>query len=150
MASVTEVKLVDDLDGGKADESITFALDGRSFEIDLSEKHARKLRDGLAPFINAARRAGGGSAAARPKSVARAARPREDTAAIREWANANGHAVSARGRISSAVRTAYEARGNAAPVAAAEIEAPAVEAEAKPKRRTRKKVADPFKGDATS
>jgi hypothetical protein len=150
MASVTEVKLVDDLDGGKADESITFALDGRSFEIDLSEKHARKLRDGLAPFINAARRAGGGSAAARPKSVARAARPREDTAAIREWANANGHAVSARGRISSAVRAAYEARGNAAPVAAAEIEAPAVEAEAKPKRRTRKKVADPFKGDATS
>ena len=81
----------------------------------------------------------------------RAGRPREDTAAIREWANANGLEVSARGRISSTVLEAYENRGNApaasavatspaaAPVAEPAVEA-VVEAEAKPKRRTRKKA----------
>jgi hypothetical protein len=80
----------------------------------------------------------------------RVGRPREDTAAIRQWANANGLEVSARGRISSAVLEAYENRGNA-PAATAVATAPAaapvestveavVEAAAKPKRRTRKKA----------
>jgi hypothetical protein len=69
-------------------------------------------------------------------------RPRAETAAIREWATANGLEVSTRGRIASTVLEAYENRGNTAAAPAPEpVVEPAAEAEAKPKRRTRKKVA---------
>jgi hypothetical protein len=69
-------------------------------------------------------------------------RPRAETAAIREWATANGLEVSTRGRIASTVLEAYENRGNTAAAPATErVVEPAAEAEAKPKRRTRKKVA---------
>ena len=93
----------------------------------------------------------GTSVATRQRMSMRAGRWRADTAAIREWASANGLVVSARGRISSVVLEAYENRGNAS-AAAAVAKAPAaafvaesaveavVEAEAKPKRRTRKKA----------
>ena len=152
MAQITHVKLVDDLDGGEAAESVAFSLDGKSYEIDLSDKHAAALRDAVAPFTSSARRAGNGSkVASRQRMAMRVGRPREDTAAIRQWANANGLEVSARGRISSTVLEAYENRGNApaasavatstatAPVAESAVEG-VVEAEAKPKRRTRKKA----------
>jgi Lsr2 len=148
MAQITQVKLVDDLDGGEAAESVAFSLDGKSYEIDLSDKHAAALRDAFAPFISGARRAGNSSkVATRQKMSMRAGRSREDTAAIREWANANGLKVSARGRISSVILEAYANRGNApaapavakAPAAAPAVEA-VVEAEVKPKRRTRKKA----------
>jgi Lsr2 len=146
MAQITEVRLLDDLDGGEAAESVSFSLDGKSYEIDLSEKHAAALRDAFAPFVSSARRAGGTTAAAaRPRMSTRAGRPRGETAAIREWASANGMEVSARGRISSTVLEAYENRGNATAAAAAPVVEPVVEtaaeAEPKPKRRTRKKVA---------
>jgi hypothetical protein len=138
MAQVTEVKLIDDLDGGEADETIAFTLDGKAFEIDLSDKNAASLREALAPFVGAARRASGAPAASRTRSYTRSTHSRQDTAEIREWAAANGHSVSARGRIPSAVIVAYEQR-RSAPVAAAKVEVPAVEAGAKPKRRRRKK-----------
>ncbi|HEY0814584.1 MAG TPA: Lsr2 family protein [Pseudonocardia sp.] len=146
MAQVTEVRLVDDLDGGTADESVEFAIDNKHYEMDLSEKHAAQLRDVLAPFIAAARRAGGSAVTRTRRSTTSVARPpaaREETAAIREWASANGFEVSSRGRIAASVREAYENREKAASAALA-VETPTVEAEAKPKRRTRKKVADPF------
>jgi hypothetical protein len=142
MAQITQVRLVDDLDGGEAAESVAFSLDGRSYEIDLSEKHASAMRDAFAPFISSARRAGGSAVVSRQKMSMRAGRPRVETAAIREWAAANGLEVSARGRISSTVLEAYENRGSTAVAAAFPAEPvaePAVEAEAKPKRRTRKK-----------
>jgi Lsr2 len=140
MAQITEVRLLDDLDGGEAAESVAFSLDGKSYEIDLSEKHAAALRDAFAPFVSSARRAGGSAVASRQRMSTRAAgRPREQTAAIREWATASGLEVSARGRISSTVLAAYENRGNT--VAAAPAAEPVAEAPAKPKRRTRKKAA---------
>ena len=146
MAQITEVRLLDDLDGGEAAESVSFSLDGKSYEIDLNEKHAAALRDAFAPFIGSARRAGGPAAGSRPRMSTRtstgAGRPREETAAIREWATANGLEVSTRGRISSTVLEAYENRGNtaaAAPAAEPVVE-PVAEADAKPKRRTRKKA----------
>ena len=114
MAQITQVKLVDDLDGGEAAESVAFSLDGRFYEIDLSDKHAAALRDAFAPFISSARRAGNGSkVASRQRMSMRAGRSREDTAAVREWAKANGLEVSTRGRISTAVLEAYDNRGNA-------------------------------------
>jgi hypothetical protein len=147
MAQVTEVRLVDDLDGGAADESVDFAIDNKHYEMDLSEKNAAQLRDVLAPFIAAARRAGGSAVTRTRRSpVARPTAAREETAAIRDWAASNGFEVSSRGRIAASVREAYENRATASSAALA-VEAPTVEAEAKPKRRSRKKVADPFKAE---
>lgn len=151
MAQVTEVRLVDDLDGGTADESVVFAIDNRHYEMDLSEKNATQLRDLLAPFVAAARRAGGSAVArTRRSTTARPSAAREDTAAIREWAASNGIEVSTRGRIASSVREAYDNREKAT-TAALTVDTPVVEtpvvetvdAEVKPKRRPRKKVAEP-------
>jgi hypothetical protein len=147
MAQITEVRLLDDLDGGEAAESVAFSLDGKSYEIDLSEKHAAALRDAFAPFVSSARRAGGSGASRQKMSTstpARVSRPREETSAIREWATANGLEVSARGRIPSTVLEAYENRGNTAVAAVPTPEPvvePAAESAAKPKRRPRKKAA---------
>ena len=75
-----------------------------------------KLREAMAPFIDAARRAGGrGSGRGRARGRQQAAEEapaksnREETAAVREWARANGHKVNDRGRISKAVIEAYQA-----------------------------------------
>jgi Lsr2 len=151
MAQITQVKLVDDLDGGEAAESVAFSLDGKTYEIDLSEKHAAALRDAFAPFIGGARRAGNAAKVGSQQrmSTVRSTGPdraRGETAAIREWANVNGLEVSTRGRISSTVLEAYQNRATvpaAAPVteaAAGSAVEVAVEAQPKPKRRNRKKA----------
>ncbi|SDB97783.1 Lsr2 protein [Sanguibacter gelidistatuariae] len=107
MAQKVQVILIDDLDGGSADETVTFALDGVSYEIDLSTENAAALRDSLATWVGHARKIGR-SPAARP--VRRAGRSGgSDANAIREWARANGIAVSERGRISAGTKAAYEA-----------------------------------------
>jgi type IV secretory pathway VirB9-like protein len=101
-------QLVDDIDGGQADETVTFALDGRSYEIDLSEDNAATLRKALDEYVARARKA---NEAAKPKKAAASAAHRDpsQTRAIREWAQQNGHAISSRGRIPRPVVTAYEA-----------------------------------------
>ena len=119
MAQQVNVKFVDDLDGSDATGTVSFALDGRAYEIDLSEDNAARLRDSLASFVGAARKSGGtGAAAGRraPKMTASSSssrRPqpldREQTAAIRAWARQNGHEVSDRGRISKTVLDAFQA-----------------------------------------
>ena len=111
MAQVTEVRLVDDLDGTEADESISFALDGVALDIDLSNDNAEKLRGIFAPYIAAARR-GDGQPARRPQRLSTGSTAsREGTGPIREWAAVNGFTVSARGRISAEVMEAYTNRG---------------------------------------
>jgi hypothetical protein len=115
VAQRVETRFVDDLDGTEAAETVTFTLEGREYEIDLSDRNASELRDSLATYIAAARRAGG---ARRSRTTAAAATPRADsgnadrehTAAIREWARQNGHQVSERGRIPNSVREAYQQR----------------------------------------
>jgi hypothetical protein len=105
MAQRVQIILEDDYDGGEADETVTFALDGAEYEIDLSSENAAKLRDQLAPWIGHARKTGG-----RRKRSAAPAKSTESssTSEIRAWALANGHDVSSRGRVSSEVREAYE------------------------------------------
>ena len=66
MAQIREVRLIDDLDGEAADETVEFGLDGKVFEIDLSQGNAGRLRDALAEFVAAARKSGGGAGAVRP------------------------------------------------------------------------------------
>lgn len=106
MAQKHIVQLIDDLDGREASETVSFALDGTRYEIDLSPDNAAKLRDSLAVYIANARR----SARSGPRSVGRG-RPhrtdREQTAAIRDWARKNGHRVGEKGRIPAHVLDAY-------------------------------------------
>jgi uncharacterized Ntn-hydrolase superfamily protein len=119
VAQIREVRLVDDLDGETADETVEFGIDGRNYEIDLSKENAVRLRDVLADFVSAARRSGGrrrggssaatssasGSAGTAPKG--RTAIDREQNQAIREWARKRGMKVSDRGRIPAEVLEAY-------------------------------------------
>ncbi|ANW62592.1 MULTISPECIES: histone-like nucleoid-structuring protein Lsr2 [Mycolicibacterium] len=111
MAKKVTVTLVDDFDGeGAADETVEFAIDGVTYEIDLSNKNATKLRNALKPWVEASRRVGGrrrGRATAPGKG--RGAIDREQSAAIREWARRNGHNVSTRGRIPADVIDAFHA-----------------------------------------
>ena len=107
MVQRVEVVLLDDVDGGAAEETVTFAVDGVSYEIDLSEKNARKLRDDLAKWTGHARRSGA-SRGARRRSTSAAPAKRTDLAEVREWARANGHQVSDRGRISGEVQAAFD------------------------------------------
>lgn len=109
MAKHTTVTLIDDLDGGEADEQVQFSVDGRSYEIDLSTKNAGKLRESLAPFVSAARRAGGRSGSAGSSSNGSSASERAVNRAVREWAVGQGMKISERGRIPSSVLEAYHA-----------------------------------------
>jgi hypothetical protein len=115
MAQKVLVEMVDDLDGAVGDDVTTvgFALDGRSYEIDLNTRNADNLRNGLAKFVAAGRRQRGGRATRgggepRPSATLDPA-ARERANAIREWAREAGHEVSGRGRIPAVVVEAYEA-----------------------------------------
>jgi hypothetical protein len=105
MAQKVHITLEDDLDGGDATETVAFGLDGRSYEIDLNDKNAAKLRDALARYVAAGRRSGGGRATAAKRRTQMGTSARE----IRDWARSNGHKVPDRGRIPSDVREAFEA-----------------------------------------
>ena len=110
VAQKVQVILTDDLDGGDAEETVQFAIDGVSYEIDLSAANAEALREAVAAYVEAGRRIGGRStrrAAAAPKG--RPAAERADLADVRAWARDNGFQVSDRGRVSGEVRAAYEA-----------------------------------------
>ncbi|MDQ3886774.1 MAG: Lsr2 family protein [Actinomycetota bacterium] len=108
MAQQTIVTLVDDLDGSQADQTVEFSLDGVSYEIDLSEPNASKLRDALAGFVSHARRTGGRRrGSVRSAGGTRPGVDREQNAAIREWARKRGMKVSDRGRIPAEVLEAY-------------------------------------------
>ncbi|MEU7282971.1 Lsr2 family protein [Streptomyces sp. NPDC045431] len=107
MAQKVQVLLVDDLDGGEADETVTFALDGKTYEIDLTTANADKLRSLLEPYTKSGRRTGGRAAGGRGKGrVAAGGSP--DTAKIRAWAKENGYNVNDRGRVPAEIRKAYE------------------------------------------
>ena len=108
MAQKVQVVLVDDLDGGTAEETVTFALDGVSYEIDLSTANAAQLREAFASWVGHARRVGGRTRTARRPGSGRASSG--DSSAIREWARANGFTVNERGRIPAEVKAAYDAR----------------------------------------
>jgi hypothetical protein len=107
MAQRTVVVLTDDLTGDElADgqgETVAFALDGKSYEIDLSEKNADGLRKALKNYISAGRPTGGRSRGTKRTNISNA---RE----IRDWARSNGHEVPDRGRIPASVMDAWNAR----------------------------------------
>ena len=113
MARKVQVILSDDLDENlPADETVSFSLDGTSYEIDLAEKNAQEMRDVFARYVSAARKVGRGTRASgggRSRATGGGRMDREQAGAIRDWARKNGHAVSDRGRIPASVVEAYEA-----------------------------------------
>ncbi|WP_075334924.1 Lsr2 family protein [Pseudonocardia sp. Ae717_Ps2] len=126
MARIETVQLVDDLDGAAADETVAFALDGKLFEIDLNATNAATFRDKLAPFVSAARTAGGSRRARRRDAAAAAGstEARRHNQAVRVWARANGYSVSERGRIPAEVVEAYREHGSGTSTSAPEKAAP--------------------------
>jgi len=106
MAQKVQVILVDDVDGGDAEESVSFGLDGVSYEIDLSAENAEALREAFAHWIGHARRVGGRSRATR--SAAKPVKAKTDLGEVRAWARQSGYTVSDRGRVSAEIMEAYE------------------------------------------
>jgi len=113
MATVTRVVMTDDLDGSEDDvKTVLIALDKIEYEIDLSAANEARLRDNLAKFVEAAtevRKKSVVRRGRRPAAVTSTRPDKEQTLAIREWARANGHKVSDRGRISAAIQAAFGA-----------------------------------------
>jgi len=151
LARTTIVQLTDDVDGSAAAETVRFAVDGRTYEIDLSTEHAESLRDSLAQFVAAARRAGRVDASPR-RGQGRQGRPQGgNSSAVRAWAKQNGVPVSPRGRVPQDVMAQYNSAqqapaaqpapapaesGTAEPVPAEPVPAESAD---KPKRSRRKR-----------
>ena len=113
MAREVIEKLIDDLDGSDAAETVVFGLDGTTYEIDLNKRNAAAFRKALEPYVKVARegRSAAGRRKAAPASSARKAPRDYDIVQLREWAGSNGVDVPARGRIPQAVVDQYKAAG---------------------------------------
>ena len=113
MAQKVQVLLVCDLHDNEVEgtETVTFGLDGSTYEIDVCADHGAQLRDSFASYVGAARRAGRSAtpAARRTRSSGGRSKADDRVGQIREWARQNGHAVSERGRLSAKLVAAYEA-----------------------------------------
>ena len=107
MAQKVEVHLEDDLDGGPADDTVTFALDSKDYKIDLSTANAEKLREALRPYTDAGRKTTRSGGASGTRSRASGSDP--DTAKIRACTKENGHDVCDRGCIHHSNQDAYYA-----------------------------------------
>lgn len=103
MAQRVVVTLSDDLDGGVAEETVAFGLDGKSYEIDLSAENAEKLRSALAPYVQAGRKQGRAALKAHPRRTEIA----PDPATVRAWAQSRGIDLPARGRLPKHVYEAF-------------------------------------------
>ena len=114
MAQEVITKLIDDLDGSEASETVSFALDGESYEIDLSAKNAAALRKALDRYRSGARATSGRSSASGRRSRGKGGRSRADAdpKVVRAWAAEHGFDISSRGRIPSEVLEQYKANGS--------------------------------------
>ena len=105
MAKKQKTILVDDFDGSEASVSIDFSFEGTNYTIDLTEDHAREMREAFEKYTEVAqkqrrrsgRRSGGGSGLSREKLQA-----------IRDWATSKGYQVAPRGRIKQEIIAEYE------------------------------------------
>ncbi|ANH38119.1 Nucleoid-associated protein Lsr2 [Nocardioides dokdonensis FR1436] len=113
MAQKVQIILEDDLDGSEAHETVSFALDGTSYEIDLTEENAATMRDAFARYVGHARKVSGtrrsGARRSSPSAAGGSNGSGSNAKEIREWARERGMEVSERGRVSAEVREAYDA-----------------------------------------
>jgi hypothetical protein len=107
----TVTQLIDDIDGGKADETVSFALDGTSYEIDLGKRNAAKLRSVLQDYTEHGRAVHNGRRRGRGRRTS-AGFSGVDPKAVRAWAASNKIQINDRGRIPASVVEQYRAAGN--------------------------------------
>ena len=108
MAQKIQTLFIDDIDGGDADGTVRFSLDGTDYEIDLSTKHNEELRSALRSYIDHARKVGGSARKGAPARVGRKSSA-ADTVAIRAWARENGYEIKDRGRVPADLVAKYRA-----------------------------------------
>jgi hypothetical protein len=111
MAQKVQTLFIDDIDGGVAEGTVRFALDGTDYEIDLSGKHSGELHDAVRKYIVHARKVGG--TARRPGARGGRMASAVDTVAVRAWARANGYEIKDRGRVPAGLVAKYEAETGA-------------------------------------
>lgn len=114
MAQKTQIILTDDLDGSEATQTVTFAFQGTSYELDLNDEHASSIEESFSEWVSAARKvstSGRSAGSATRSSTGRASSTskRGDLDEVRAWARENGHTVADRGRIKQSVLDAYDA-----------------------------------------
>lgn len=109
MAQKVHIVLEDDIDGSEADETVSFALDGTAYEIDLNTANAAKLREALAPYIGHGRKVAAGGRRGPGRRPAASSNGGVSPKEVREWARSNGFDVPERGRIPAEVKSAYDA-----------------------------------------
>ncbi|KNC19490.1 hypothetical protein AC792_06515 [Arthrobacter sp. RIT-PI-e] len=110
MAQKVQVHLVDDLNGEEAHETVRFGLDGTNYEIDLTTDNANNLRSTLSEYVDKARKSNTGgrrNQGGQKTTASGSGRSKEETQAIRQWAQDNGHNPSSRGRITQSIIDAY-------------------------------------------
>ena len=107
VAKETITRLIDDIDGGKADETVKVGIDGQIVEVDLSTKNAKALRAALQPYITHGTKVKAGPVNGKPRP-----RVNVDNSLIREWAQAQGYEVAERGRIRKEIVEEFNRRSN--------------------------------------
>jgi hypothetical protein len=101
---------IDDIDGGAAEGTVRFALDGTEYEIDLNAKHSEELRSALGKYVSHARKVGGSARrAGRTAGRGRGAGSTLNTTEIRNWARENGYDIKDRGRVPADLVAKYQA-----------------------------------------
>ena len=107
MAQKIQTLFIDDIDGGVAEGTVRFALDGTDYEIDLSGKHSDELRTTLRKYIEHARKVGGQARRA-TRGASRRGSSTIDTAKVREWAKSEGYDIKDRGRVPAELVARYQ------------------------------------------
>jgi Lsr2 len=110
VAQKIQTLFIDDIDGGAAEGTVRFALDGTEYEIDLNAKHSEELRSALGKYVANARKVGGGTRrAGRSAGRARGAGSALNTTEIRNWAREQGYDIKDRGRVPADLVAKYQA-----------------------------------------
>jgi hypothetical protein len=111
VAQKIQTLFIDDIDGGAAEGTVRFALDGTDYEIDLNAKHSEELRSALGRYVSHARKVGG-SARRAGRAAGRASRGGSsslNTTEIRNWAREQGFDIKDRGRVPADLVAKYQA-----------------------------------------
>lgn len=105
MAQKIQTLFIDDIDGGEAEGTVRFALDGTDYEIDLNQKHTQELHTTLDKYVTHARKVGSTRRASR--SAGRRSPGAVDTHKVREWAREQGIEIKDRGRVPADIVEQY-------------------------------------------
>jgi len=109
MAQKVQTLFIDDLDGGEAEGTVRFGLDGADYEIDLSAAHSKALRKAMEKYIAAGRKVNGPARRKGPGGARRNASSGPSPSEVREWAKAQGIEVRDRGRVPSELVVKFQA-----------------------------------------